>query len=37
MTESDLHKIVMNGVATALLQVGFNVQTEFTNQDKDEG
>ena len=37
MTDSDLHRIVMNGVATVLLQVRFDVQTEYTSQDKDEG
>jgi hypothetical protein len=37
MTESDLQKIVMNGVVTALLQDGFNVRTEYTSREKDEG
>jgi hypothetical protein len=32
MTVSDLYKIVNNGVATALLQDGFSVQTENTNK-----
>jgi hypothetical protein len=37
MTESNLHKIVKNGVAQALLQDGFNTQTEYKSQDQDEG
>jgi hypothetical protein len=32
MSEPNLHKLVKIGVATALLQDGFNVQTEYTNK-----
>lgn len=32
MTESNLHKLGKNGVATVLVQDGFNVPTEYTNK-----
>ena len=32
MSESNLHKLVKDGVATALLRDGFNVQTEYTTK-----
>jgi hypothetical protein len=36
MTESNLHKLVINGVAAELLQDAIYVQTEYTSQEKDE-
>jgi len=33
LTESELHRLVKNGVATALSQDGFNVNTEYTSKE----